>query len=284
MWSSTHALRALLAVAGAVVILSIGKGTKSTATFCSVRDSVAAVQSSWPRWRADAALVPQADVTITQGTPTNGLLKARFPIEMLSVDVRPDATAATDLRSLIGTSEFDCSTKDPSGANVKAAPTAGFMQLDFEVLAAAHMFIGESLAVVQIEGSFFAPDSLSNSMFVQVDNRTGAILWDVPIRRAMLMSLVTPAAAAAFPGLLERCFLLPEGPHNIRLYVREPGIGAASLTAKAIVARPQITNVSGCGLQGCQWNDRIALSINVSGLCGPSMFHPSSSCSTAGRV
>jgi class 3 adenylate cyclase len=160
----------------------------------------------------------------------------------------------------IGTDENDCTMKDATGFNVKAAPTANFVEFKFHAPA---------LSAYAFQADAYAPDSLANSFWLQVDNGKGlecSVTTSVTLKRNTL-SPVSPITTA----YAEMCWTLNVGTHTARLYSREPG-AAVSLFRVLPVASLRINATIGC--TACRRSGGDLIRITLANFCGPSMFHP----------
>eukprot|EP00760_Papus_ankaliazontas_P022668 PhM_4_TR18915/c0_g1_i1/m.15501 len=167
--------------------------------------------------------------------------------------------------TLIGTDENNCSNKDADGANVVPSPHRGYVEFRFQ---APH----EGSYV--LDGLFYCPDALSNGFFVQIDDMNiGAsptpTTWNLGHSRTHLLSERMQMTTS--DSVEHSCFTLSQGPHVVRLFVREPGSAVHLLNVshipEVVVAAPEKGMGCTSAASPCLWGVHNTVVFSVGNLC-----------------
>jgi class 3 adenylate cyclase len=159
---------------------------------------------------------------------------------------------------VVGTDELNCSTKDASGANVKAAPTRGFIQFNYTLPTGGfHAF----------DFTTYAPDGMSNSFYAQHDGGA-TLIWNTKMAKVPTRMTMEVDTSIVFTA---KCFDLAPGMHNVRLYAREPG---AAVNRLQVVRMPPLFINATMGCQPCRARGGEELRITLFNFCGKPMLHP----------
>jgi class 3 adenylate cyclase len=159
---------------------------------------------------------------------------------------------------VFGTDELNCSTKDASGANVKFAPTRGFVQFNYTLPTGGfHAF----------DFTTYAPDGMSNSFYAQHDGGA-TLIWNTKMAKVPTRMTMEVDSSIVFTA---KCFDLAPGMHNVRLYAREPG---AAVNRLRVWRLPPLAVNATSGCNPCRLDGGDELHVVLRNFCGQPMLHP----------
>ncbi|KAJ9445094.1 hypothetical protein DIPPA_34179 [Diplonema papillatum] len=156
-----------------------------------------------------------------------------------------------------GTDGGNCSVKDPAGVNIEIAAPFGFAEFPFD--------LAED-GLYDIRASVYASDSMADSFWAQLD---GGAKREWGVARAAGFSWDQFAPDSADGSAPQSCFQLSAGPHNFRLFVREPGAAVASVMVNR-TGELAVLAVEGCG-DPCHRDGGSIVRFTLSGMCGPDL-------------
>jgi class 3 adenylate cyclase len=161
-------------------------------------------------------------------------------------------------RYAIGTDETNCTHKDATGRNWMAPVPYNFVEFSFGI---------DQQRYYAFKANVYAPDTLANSVFVQIDGRT-AYEWSAMISPVHAENTVEPV----MPGstYASACWSFPAGVHRLRFFSREAGVSISRLRVLPL-APPSFASVAGCDQCSRDGND--PLQLTMSNFCAASMMH-----------